>query len=83
MILLSINGIFRTILILSAIYCFYKIIVEFVFPRIIKHYMEKHEQNFHPQSNKKDGKLNIDFVPKKDKPQKNIDGEYVDYEEVK
>jgi len=76
-------GLFRVVLILLTIYFLFKIVFRIVFPLVLKHYVKKHEDNFHSQNHKKEGKINVDYIPKKDKPKSSIDGEYVDYEEVK
>ena len=57
-------------------------------PWIVKRYMKKFQNKFYeqnpnarPKEKKEEGKVNVDYAPKKDKNSDNI-GEYVDYEDV-
>lgn len=86
MVLLNISSLFRTILIILVIYYGIKFLVRYVFPMLLKNYMEnkmkelKKQQGIFEQEaeqiKKQEGKVTISQNPSKD-------GEYVDYEEVK
>ena len=41
------------------------------------------QQNFSKERMKKEGEINVDYVPKKGKKIDDSDGEYVDYVEIK
>ena len=86
MILLSISGFLKTILILLTIYFIFKIFIRIVFPLILKSYIEKKQRdlfNQHQPPEKKEGEITIDYVPGKNKKGDNDEGEYVNYEEIK
>ncbi len=87
MVLLNIASLFRTIIIILVIYYGLKFLVRYVFPILLKNYMDNKMSEFKKQQNavfekeaeqikKEKGKVTISKDPSKD-------GEYVDYEEVK
>jgi hypothetical protein len=86
----SISGLFRMIIILFLIYEFFRLFVRYIFPSLIKHFVnefQKQNQNPHSQSNepiRKEGTITIKSMESNPKKE-NSDhiGEYVDYEEVK
>ena len=89
MILLSIIGFARTVLILIGIYFVFKIVARFLLPILLKKMVERaahnmaNQQNFSKERMKKEGEINVDYVPKKGKKIDDSDGEYVDYIEIK
>ena len=89
MILLSIIGFARTVLILIGIYFIFKIVARFLLPILLKKMVERaahnmaNQQNFSKERMKKEGEINVDYVPKKGKKIDDSDGEYVDYVEIK
>jgi hypothetical protein len=89
MVLLSIIGLVRTILIVIGIYFLFKILSRFLFPILLKKMVERaaanmaKHQNFQTESKRKQGEINVDYVPKKDRRNRDDDGEYVDYVEIK
>jgi hypothetical protein len=46
---------------------------------------KRYNDNFKspPKSNKREGEINVDYVPQKDKKDNFKGGQYIDYEEVK
>jgi hypothetical protein len=87
MVFLNISSLFRTILIILVIYYGLKFLVRYVFPLMMKNYVDNKMSEFKKQQNavfeqeaeqlkKQKGKVSISKDPAKD-------GEYVDYEEVK
>ena len=89
MILLSIIGFARTVLILIGIYFIFKIVARFLLPILLKKMVERaahnmaNQQNFSKERMRKEGEINVDYVPKKGKKMDDSDGEYVDYVEIK
>ena len=89
MILLSIIGFARTVLILIGIYFVFKMVARFLLPILLKKMVERaahnmaNQQNFSKERMKKEGEINVDYVPKKGKKMDDSDGEYVDYVEIK
>ena len=89
MILLSIVGLFRTILIVLGIYFLFKILARFLFPILLKKMVERaaanmaKHQNFSEHNRRKEGEIHIDYVPGKGKKNREDDGDYVDYVEIK
>jgi hypothetical protein len=77
-------GFFRTILILLAVYYLYKFFTKFLFPLLLKRYVNKvagnRQQN--SQFERRNGDVTIKYNNKKDKKVDKDKGEYVDYEEV-
>lgn len=77
-------GFFRTILILLAVYYLYKFFTKFLFPFLLKRYVNKvtgnRQQN--SQFERRNGDVTIKYNNKKDKKVDKDKGEYVDYEEV-
>lgn len=82
-------GLFRTILIILAVYYGFKILSRLFAPLLLKYIAKKAEQKFggsfqqgSQQPNpKKEGEVTIDKVPNIKTSNKNV-GEYVDYEEI-
>ncbi len=89
MILLSIIGFARTVLILIGIYFVFKMVARFLLPILLKKMVERaahnmaNQQNFSKERMRKEGEINVDYVPKKGKKMDDSDGEYVDYVEIK
>ncbi|MFM7022683.1 MAG: DUF4834 family protein [Flavobacteriales bacterium] len=87
MVLLNISSFFRTILIIIIIIYALKFLMRYVFPMMMKNYVDSKVNELNKQRNavyekdaeeikKEQGKVRISKNPSKD-------GEYVDYEEVK
>jgi predicted membrane protein len=80
----------KFIFVVILIYYAFRILFKYVFPYILKHYIKKTQSKYFYQEEelkkvkkKKEGKVNIDYVPEKDKEKKDTDlGEYVDFEEI-
>jgi hypothetical protein len=72
----------RTILIFVCIYYAFKLIVRFLFPILLKKFVNRQSSNFH-QSNegKKTGHVDV-MSPSKTKNKVDSLGDYVDYEEI-
>lgn len=89
MMLLSIIGFARTILILIGIYFVFKIVARFLLPILLKKMVERaannmaNHQNNSQEGGKRTGEINVDYVPKKGKKMDDSQGEYVDYVEIK
>lgn len=82
---------FKIILILIALYYLFYLGFRYVFPWLLKRYIRKTQEKFYGKSSqqgkskkqKKEGEVNIDYVPEDEKKKKDSDlGEYVDYEEI-
>ena len=71
----------RTLLIFLAIYYAFRLIVRFLFPRVLKWFVNKQQQNFRDQTNPR----NQEKRSKKNQTKSHTEGigDYVDYEEVK
>ncbi len=85
----SLQGLFRTLLILFMVYYGLKIIGRFVFPLVFKRFLGKFEERVRnqqqqqaPQTNEKIGETSIDKKPNSAKESNKDVGEYVDYEEL-
>ena len=83
----SVQGLFRTILIIVAVYYVLKIIGRFAAPIIIKKAASKFEERFKNQQQaaepkEKIGETIIDKKPSSSKTSNDNVGEYVDFEEV-
>ena len=81
-------GLIRFILIIFLIYYFFQLLFSYVLPFLLKRYIASKQNKFYNQDvnihKKKQGKINIDYTPEKDKkPKQNNIGEYVDFEEIK
>ena len=84
MVFLTISSLLRTILVILVIYYGVKFLFRYVFPMLLKNYvdnkMNQHKSGINEQEaeqiNKQKGRVTISKDPSKD-------GEYVDYEEVK
>jgi hypothetical protein len=89
----SIPGLFRFLLILIVIYYVFKLLVRFVFPFVVKNYLNKMQRNFYeqnphldPDAKKKEGEVKVDSCPENGKQAERKDddfGDYIDYEEIK
>ena len=82
----SIQGVFRVILIIVLIYYVFKLLGRYVFPYLLRNYINKQQQKYnqYQQQNepqRKEGEVYIKKKPKSDSKDLD-DGEYVDYEEV-
>lgn len=78
----------KIILFIVIFYYVFFLIIRYLFPYILKRHIKKTQERFYGKQqeqqkhNRKEGDVNIDYVPE-DKKKKNGDiGEYVDYEEV-
>lgn len=82
---------FKIILILIALYYLFYLGFRYVFPWLLKRYIRKTQEKFYGNrtqqsrnnKSKKEGEVNIDYMPDNGKKKKSSDlGEYVDYEEI-
>lgn len=94
----SLVGVLRFLLIFVLIYYGFKLLARFVFPLLIKKYVEKKQEKFHEQYKQQhgfdegqhgeEGEVRIKYKPEnkkkksKSKEDPHDDGEYVDYEEI-
>lgn len=83
----SIQGLFRVILIIVLIYYVFKLLGRYVFPYLLKNYINKQQQKYgqyqqQDEPQHKEGEVYIKKNPNKGKQKDIDDGEYVDYEEV-
>ena len=85
----SLQGLFRTVMIIFMVYYGLKIIGKLVFPMIFKRFVGKFEervrnqqQQQEPQSNEQVGETTIDKKPNSAKESNKDVGDYVDYEDV-
>lgn len=71
---------------LIIIYYAFRLLIRYAFPFLIRYFLKRSQKNYyenHQKSNKKEGEINIDYVPPKNKKdKKNNFGEYIDYEEI-
>ena len=81
---------FKFIFWLIVIYLLFRLLVRFVFPFLVRYFVKKSQDKFYEQNpnirKKKEGEINIDYIPDKNKKEKKCkpdEGEYVDYEELK
>jgi len=72
---------FRTLLIFIAIYYAFRLIVRFLFPIVLKWFVNKQQEKFQGQNNPKNS--NQKSKNKQAKSHTESIGDYVDYEEVK
>lgn len=72
---------FRTLLIFIAIYYAFRLIVRFLFPFVLKWFVNKQQEKFKGQNNPSDS--NRKSKNKQAKSHTESIGDYVDYEEVK
>lgn len=87
----SFTGFFRTLLTIFLIYYAIKIIARLFLPVVIQHTKNKVEEHLRQQQNAyqnqnnttKTGETVIDKKPNTHSSNKNVEGEYIDYEEVK
>lgn len=77
-------GFFRTVLILLAIYYTYKFLTRYVFPLMLKNYINKvnNTQRSKNQFQRDEGDVTIRYRKNEDKKVDKDKGEYVDYEEI-
>ena len=78
-------GVLKFLLFAVLFYYLFKLIVRLVLPYILKYFIKKAEGNFdqfHSDEKKEEGEITIEPNPRKNKKNDNLDGEYVDYEEV-
>ena len=78
-------GVLKLLLFILLFYYLFKLIVRIVLPFILKYLMKKAEGNvyhFDTDKNKQEGEVTIEQNPKKDRNKDDLEGEYVDYEEV-
>ncbi len=76
----------KIILVLILAYYLFKLFLRYVFPFLVKRYVNRAQQQFYKQqagnTRKKSGEVNIDFTPENSNKKKNDLGEYVDFEEI-
>tara|TARA_B100000579_G_C22228618_1_gene575000 strand:- start:137 stop:394 length:258 start_codon:yes stop_codon:yes gene_type:complete len=81
-------GLFRFLFWFFLISYILRILGRYIFPILLKRYINKKQSQFHQQFNQqgsnleKEGKVSIKTKPKKSKNDTNDMGEYVDFEEV-
>lgn len=75
MILLSITGVLRLIIILACIYFLYQITMRFILPLLMRSYFNKIQRDMHKQFYGKMNKGNTIHIQQEE--------EYTDYEEIK
>lgn len=87
----SLSGLLRLIVIISAIYFLYSLLIRFIIPSVVKNQLNKFQQRFYdqnpnvsrPENKKKEGEVTIKYVDKeKNNNRDTSNSEYVDYEEV-
>lgn len=74
----------RTLLILLLIYLVFRTFVKYVAPILLKNFIDEkmnQHQNQQKQQQRPEGEVKVEFQPKKNK--KDIDGDYVDFKEIK
>ena len=71
---------FRTLLIFVAIYYAFKLIVRFLFPIVLKWFVNKQQDKFRNHANSRNNKN--ESASSKSKSHTESIGDYVDYEEV-
>jgi hypothetical protein len=71
----------RTILIFVCIYYAFKLLVRFLFPLLIKRFVNRQTSNHQQNSHKKTGDVDIKN-PSKNKSRTDRLGDYIDYEEI-
>ncbi len=67
-------------------YLFFRFALPWILKRFVRKIAKKMNVPFEePPKKKKTGEINIDYVPENNtnENQKNVDGEYVDFEEIK
>lgn len=80
----------KFILILVAVYVFFRILVRYVIPYFVKSYLKREQEKFQKsdseqkdKAGKKEGETTITYKPEKSKDKNRNDvGEYVDYEDL-
>ena len=78
-------GVLKFLLFAVLFYYLFKLIVRLVLPYILKYFIKKAEGNFyqfHSDEEKEEGEITIEPNSQKNKKNDNLDGEYVDYEEI-
>jgi maltodextrin utilization protein YvdJ len=85
----SLTGLFRLALVILTVYVVFKFFVRFIFPSLLRNYVQGMQDKFAQQqpekySNGKEGDISITVMEKdKKRPASSDAGEYVDYEEIK
>ena len=77
-------GVLKFLLFALLFYFLFKLIFRIALPYILKYFIKKAEGNFyqfHTTEDQEEGEVTIERNPKK-KKKDNMEGEYVDYEEV-
>ena len=67
-------------------YLFLRVIFPWLLKKMVKKFAKKMDIQFEePQKRKKQGSINIDYVPENQNPDNSADdkGEYIDFEEIK
>ncbi len=82
---------FNFLLVLLIIYFVFVIFTRFIFPFLLKRFVRRVQKNIFDQNTdlkdqyentKKNGEINVDYIPPKSKTNTDHVGEYVDYEEL-
>ncbi len=88
----SLTGFLRVLFILIIVYYVFRLLVRFVFPFLVKRYLNNFQKKFYDanphldpnQSTSKDGEVKVKRKSSDDRKGKTDDfGEYIDYEEIK
>ncbi len=87
-IILSIVGVFKTVLFIAVIYFAIKIFTRLILPNIVEHKLKdvqnkmQEQQKQQERSGKREGEVTIEYGRRKDNTQNSNQGEYIDFEEV-
>jgi hypothetical protein len=80
----------RTILILIIIFYLVRIFTRYILPSLFTNYMDnkmeefaRHQQKQRQRAKKHEGEVTVDYTPRNKSKDKPIEGEYIDYVEVK
>ncbi len=90
MIILSITGFFRMMLYILVIYMLVRFFTRLLLPVVMEDYVktekrriDREREAYYKAEKKKEGKISIDPGSSRRGKRKGMEGEYVDYEEVK
>lgn len=87
-IILSIVGVFKTIIIIAVIYFAIKLFTRLILPNILENKLKDVQQKMQEQqkqqerSGKREGEVTIEYGRKKNNTQDSNQGEYIDFEEI-
>lgn len=88
----SLSGVLKLILIMTAVYFLYSLLIRFIIPSVVKNQLNKFQQRFYeqnpnftkPEDRKKEGEVTIKYMDRdKNNKKDDSDSEYIDYEEIK